>query len=323
MKVRFFPITILLVFASILAACTKNSAPVASSTAEPAAAAPSVAETTRPVNTLRGTVNIPADPKRIADASGVSDMLYIIGRKPVATSDSDAYDYTKFPSYLADILAGAVIIGYPMSDTVDVEAVLAVEPDLIIINPRQEKVYDQLNAIATTIVIEPNVNDWRGDLRMVAGIFGAADTAEQFIASYAEKAAAAGRAIQAANGEDATYFSFLTGGSSYYLFTGAAYGDIFYNDFGLKAPVNLPAQDSITLPTATLEGLTDINADYIVALASPDDQALLEGSAVWNSFSAVKNKHVIWLPQSPYFNEAYSVYGRFALVDELQRLLTE
>jgi iron complex transport system substrate-binding protein len=314
MKVRAFFMVALVALAGVFAACSKNSSPAATTVAGEAA---------RVVNTLRGAVSIPSDPQRIADASGVSDILYIIGHKPVATSDSDAYDYTRFPSYLANILAGAKIIGYPMADTVDLEAVLAAEPDLIIINPRQEKAYDQLSAIATTIVIEPNVNDWRGDLRMVAGLFNASEAAEQFIGAYNEKALAVGRAIRAANGENATYFSFLTAGTSYYLFTGAAYGDIFYNDMGLKAPAKLPAQDSITLPTATLEGLTEIDADYIVVLASPDDRALLEGSAVWNTFKAVKNKHVVWLSQSPYFNQAYSVYGRSTLVDELQRLLTE
>jgi iron complex transport system substrate-binding protein len=282
-------------------------------------------EETRLVETLRGQVEIPADPQRIADASGISDILAILGHKPVATSDSDAYDYTKFPSYLEDLLQGAVIIGYPMADTVDIEAVLSVEPDLIIINPRQEKAYDQLAAIATTIIIEPNVNDWRGDMRMVAALFDeeAASTAEAWIGDYDACAEEVGQAIRAANGEDATYFAFLTGGTSYYLFTGAAYGDIFYNDLGLKVPANLPEQDSITLPTASLEGLTEITADHLVVLASDDDRAVLEASAAWNSIEAVAAGNVVWLAQSPYFNEAYSTYGRIQLLDELEALLVK
>jgi iron complex transport system substrate-binding protein len=250
-------------------------------------------------------------------------MLCIIGHKPVATSDSDAYDYTRFPSYLEDLLAGALIIGYPMADTVNVEAILTVEPDLIIINPRQEKAYEQLRAIATTIVIEPTVNDWRGDLRMVGELFDAGAAVESYIAEYEARAREVGAAIKAANGPEATYFSFLTAGNSYYLFTGAAYGDMFYNDMGLGVPQALPEQDSITLPTATLEGLTGINADYMVVLAAADDQAALEASSVWNSMEGVKAGHVIWLPQSPYFNQAYSVYGKKLLLEELETLLIQ
>ncbi|MDR1362742.1 MAG: ABC transporter substrate-binding protein [Spirochaetaceae bacterium] len=278
---------------------------------------------TRTVNTLRGAVSIPVNPQRIADASGISDMLCIIERKPVATSDSDAYDYTRFPSYLEDMLAGAVIIGYPMADTVNVEAVLAAEPDLIIINPRQEKAYGQLQAVAPTIIIEPTVNDWRGDLRMVGELFDSGAAVEAYIADYETQAREAGAAIKAANGPDATYFSFLTAGNSYYLFTGAAYGDMFYNDMGLGIPQGLPEQDNISLPTASLEGLTGINADYMVVLASPDDRAALEASSVWNSMESVKAGRVIWLPQSPYFNQAYSVYGKKLLLDELKTLLIQ
>ncbi len=277
---------------------------------------------TRTVQTAKGEVEIPASPSRIADASGVSDILYILGIKPEATADSDAYDYTKFPVYLEKELAGSKIIGYPMMDTVDIEGVLSVEPDLIIINPRQEKAYEQLSAIATTIVIEPNVNDWRSDLRMVAAIFDKNDAAEAYIADYDKRVKEIGAKIKAANGEAATYFSFLTGGDKYYLFTGAAYGDILYNDMGLAAPEKLPEQDSITLPVATLEGLSEINADYMIILASEEDKAALTGSSVFNSLEAMKNDHVIWLTQSPYFNQAYSTYGKGKLIDEIETMLT-
>jgi hypothetical protein len=36
---------------------------------------------------------------------------------------------------------------------------------------------------------------------------------------------------------------------------------------------------------------------------------------------SVKAGRVIWLPQSPYFNQAYSVYGKRLLLDELETLL--
>jgi iron complex transport system substrate-binding protein len=206
---------------------------------------------------------------------------------------------------------------------VDIEAVLAAEPDLIIINPRQEKAYESLSQIAPVMVIEPDVNDWRGDMRMIAALFSAEEAAEKWIAGYEAKAKTVGEAIRAKNGAEASYFSFLTGGSAYYLFTGAAYGDIFYNDLGLGVPDRLPEQNSISLPTASLEGLVEIRADYIIALASDQDRAALESSAVWNSISTVKNNRVIWLPQSPYFNQAYSAYGRLQLLDELQALLTQ
>lgn len=276
---------------------------------------------TRIVSALNGDIEIPRNPQRIADVSGISDILYIIGKKPVATADSDAFDYTIFPTYLEGILEGARIVGYPMSETVDIEGILETNPDLIIINPRQNRALSQLNMIAPTLVIEPDVNDWRSDMRMVADIFEAHDEVEEFIMQYDERAREIGEAIRLANGEDTTYFAFLAAGTDYFLFTGAAFGDIMYNDMGLGIPDRLPEQDDISLPVASLEGLTEINADFMIILASDEDRHTLESSSVWQNMEAVIQDNVIWLPQSPYFNQAYSVYGRNLLIDELKDLL--
>lgn len=90
------------------------------------------------VTDVRGEVEIPADPQRIVDLSGNSDILSILGYSVVGTANSDAYDYTKFPTYLEDTLQGAEILGYSMQDTMDIEAVMNLAPDLIII-PRFRK----------------------------------------------------------------------------------------------------------------------------------------------------------------------------------------
>ena len=63
------------------------------------------------VTDVRGEVEIPADPQRIVDLSGNSDILSILGYSVVGTANSDAYDYTKFPTYLEDTLQGAEILG--------------------------------------------------------------------------------------------------------------------------------------------------------------------------------------------------------------------
>ena len=98
---------------------------------------------TMTVTDVRGEVEIPAEPQRIVDLSGNSDILSILGYKVVGTANSDAYDYTKFPTYLEDTLKGAEILGYSMQDTMDVEAVMNLNPDLIVISTVQEKMYDQ------------------------------------------------------------------------------------------------------------------------------------------------------------------------------------
>jgi hypothetical protein len=69
------------------------------------------------VKDVRGEVEIPKEAKRIVDLSGNSDILSILGYQVIGTANSDAYDYTKFPSYLKDTLKGAKILGYSKVQT--------------------------------------------------------------------------------------------------------------------------------------------------------------------------------------------------------------
>ena len=220
-------------------------------------------ENTITVTDVRGEVEIPADPQRIVDLSGNSDILSILGYKVVGTANSDAYDYTKFPSYLEDTLSGAEILGYSMQDTMDVEAVMNLNPDLIVISTVQEKMYDQLSEIAPTVMIQLEALNWKDDVRAFAKVFNKEDVANEWIANYEAKAKEAGDKIKAEYGEDTTYLSFLASGGQFFIFDGAGFGDVLYSDMGLAKPEGMPEQTDISLPVVTYEGLAAIQADYI------------------------------------------------------------
>ena len=116
------------------------------------------------VRDAKGEVAIPAEPKRIVDLSGNSDILSLLGYPVAGTANSDAYDYTQLPTYLQEPLQGAKILGYSMQDTMDIEGILELHPDLIIISGVQEKMYEQLKKIAPTLMVELAQTDWRQDL---------------------------------------------------------------------------------------------------------------------------------------------------------------
>ena len=275
------------------------------------------------VTDVRGEVEIPKDPQRIVDLSGNSDILSILGYKVVGTANSDAYDYTKFPAYLEDTLSGAEILGYSMQDTMDVEAVMNLNPDLIVISTVQEKMYDQLSEIAQTVMIQLEALDWKEDVKAFAKVFNKEDEANKWLADYEVKAKEAGDKIKAEYGEDTTYLSFLASGGSFFIFDGAGFGSVLYEDMGLAKPEGMPEQSDISLPVVTYEGLAAIKSDYIFLIATPEDLAQLEGNAIWNSIPAVKEGKVVVLEASPYFNQGYSSIGRELLVDEIGDMLNE
>ena len=273
------------------------------------------------VTDARGEVEIPAAPERIVDLSGNSDILSILGYSVVGTANSDAYDYTKFPVYLEETLAGAEILGYSMQDTMDIEAVMNLSPDLIIISTVQEKMYDQLKEIAPTVMIQLEALNWKDDIRTLADVFGQEEAAESWIASYETKAAEVGASVKETYGEDTSYLAFLASGGQFFVFDGAGFGSVLYEDMGLKKPEGMPTQSDISLPVVTYEGLAAIQADYIFEMATEEDQAELEANAIYNSLPAVKAGQVVKLPSSPYFNQGYSPIGRELLLEEISEML--
>lgn len=302
-----------LVMAFSLAACglSKNDKDVADNKASE----------TVVVTDARGEVTIPANPQRIVDLSGNSDMLSILGFSVVGTANSDAYDYTKFPSYLEDTLSGAKILGYSMQSTMDIEAILDLNPDLIVISSVQEQMYDDLSDIAPTVMIELAQTDWTDDLKEVGEIFGKSDKVNEYLDNYYAEAKEVGNKIKSAKGEDATYLSFLASGGNLYIFDAAGFGSVLYEDLGLKKPEGMPQQENISLPVVSYEGLASIDADYIFAIGTEDDLAALQRNASWNAIPAVANGNVTTLSASPYFNEGYSCIGRKLLVNEIPAFL--
>ena len=275
----------------------------------------------RVITDVKGEVSIPVDPQRMVDISGASDILSLLGYDVIGTANSDGYDYTKLPTYLEDVLKNAKILGYSMLAEMDVEAIIALEPDVIVISTVQEKMYDQLSKIAPVVMIEMKQVDWKEDFMHVANVFGKEEEATTWINNYLDKAAAVGDQIKATYGENSTYLSFLASAGSLFIFDQAGLGSVLYDDLGLTKPAGMPEQEDISLPVVSLEGLAEINSDYIFAIGTDEDLQTLTARSIWNGTEAVKAGNVVTLPASPYFNQGYSPIGRLAFVEEKQQLL--
>lgn len=273
------------------------------------------------VTDVRGQVEIPGKPERIVDLSGNSDILSILGYKVTGTANSDAYDYTKFPTYLEETLKGATIVGYSMQDTMDVEAIMNLNPDLIVISTVQEKMYDQLSKIAPTVMIKLEALNWKEDLKAIAKVFSKEEAANTWLANYAKKSKEVGDKIKETYGNDTTYLSFLASGGQFYVFDGAGFGSVLYEDMGLSKPEGMPKQSDISLPVVTYEGLSSIKSEYIFVIATDEDLKVLETNAIWNGLPAVKEGKVVNLAASPYFVQGYSSIGRQVLLDEIMEML--
>ncbi|MEG3042864.1 MAG: iron-hydroxamate ABC transporter substrate-binding protein [Clostridium sp.] len=274
-------------------------------------------EKTRTVQSVKGEVEIPANPKRIVDISGSSEELLILGHTPVATANVDSYETTKVPTYMEKELKDSKVVGHSMMDTMDVEGILETNPDLIIMSQRQEKIYDQLKEIAPVVMIKDYANDWKGKLTDVAKIFNQEEDAKKWLASYDEKAKKLGKEVLDKNG-DQTYLTVLASQGQFMVFSDAGLGTIVNDDMKLARPKNMPPQEGITLPMVSMEGLTEIDPDHIIVIATDSDKKDLENSSVWAQIRAVKDNNVTVLDASPYFTQSYNPMGRELLLESVK-----
>ncbi|AST04195.1 hypothetical protein BT10792_25810 [Bacillus thuringiensis] len=140
---------------------------------------------TKVVKHAKGEATIPVNPKRIVDLSGSTEELLLLGHKPVGTANTYK---DKIQNHLTDKLDGVKAVGWYWAPKVDLEAVTALKPDLIILNNRQLKIYDQLEKVAPTVVLETNLEDWRGKFKEVGKLFDEEKKADKWIADYDKKA---------------------------------------------------------------------------------------------------------------------------------------
>ncbi|MGX9755504.1 ABC transporter substrate-binding protein [Clostridioides difficile] len=277
---------------------------------------------TRVVQSVKGEVKIPSNPKKIVDISGSSEELLIAGHKPIATANVDSYETDKLPSYIREELKDVKIVGHSMMDTMDMEAILEANPDLIIMSQRQEKIYDQLKEIAPVVMMKDYANDWRSKLTDVSKLFDKEEEAKSWLQKYDEKATKLGKEVVEKNGEK-TYLPVLASSGQFMVFSDGGIGTLINDDMKLARPKNMPKQDGITLPMVSMEGLTDIDADHIIVIATESDKKDLENSAIWAQIRAVKDGNVTILDAAPFFSQSYNPIGKELLLESVKNELTK
>ena len=155
---------------------------VVSAVAVTVLAVPALAQETRSFTDDAGrTVEILADPQRIASLQDLSITIPLIelGVYPVASHGRTTEAGEGF------IRSSKVLTGVDFDNSditflgnlpVDVEAVAAAEPDLIITTPWQTAPVEQLEAIAPTIMLDDTVRGDFGMYEALAEITGTTDT---------------------------------------------------------------------------------------------------------------------------------------------------
>lgn len=135
-----------------------------------------------------GVTDVPDNPQRIVVLTNEgNEALVAIGVTPVGAVES--WKGNPWYDYLMPQMDGVVLLG--TEGAPDLELIASLEPDLILGSKvRQEKVYEQLSAIAPTVMTETLGAPWQENLAIYADAVGRSAEGTDAIAAFDGRAAA-------------------------------------------------------------------------------------------------------------------------------------
>lgn len=324
-------VSIMISLMLVLGACsggnggTRNNAGEGAASPTPAStASPSptqAAETSFPVTIqhMKGAYTLEQKPERIAvlDTKFV-DQLVVLQEQPAGSVTAAGSD-TDFPEYLMDRLTDVKVLG--TRDEPNLEAIVAMDPDLILITGFQEKIYENVSKIAPTIMLEFD-EDWKDTLVTVGKMVGKEQEAAGVLEAYQEKVAGLKAKLQEKlNGESVALLRPRDGEIRVHA-PGHRTGAILYNDLGLTVPQAVAEQED-TAYHISLEALGGVGADHYFLLKDAmfrDQVEEFQETATWNSLEPVKQNRVYTVDTTLWI--AY--YGPIAInmiVDQVEEAL--
>ena len=295
-------LTLILVFS--LAACTSDSgsgqgssgaasassSAVSSASSEPASNGSSseeAAETgeTRTVQTVKGAVEIPANPQKIVSDYYLGEFL-ALDVKPIIASP-----YSLNNPFLEGMTDGIESLNITSAET-SLEMITAAEPDLIV--TLSEADYDNYSKIAPTVLILDGEQSPEERFHFIGELLGKKDEAVAYTDAFKARALEVKDEIAGIVGERTVSFIEVWPSEIYVMGSHFARGgSILFDLWELKAPEKVQTEmvDGDTqYDTVSLEVLPDYAGDFVFysTLSGADNGFLME-SAVWQNLPAVKS----------------------------------
>jgi ABC-type Fe3+-hydroxamate transport system substrate-binding protein len=193
---RFIRAAALAAAAAVLAACGGGSTDTTATSQEQAAADSSFPRT---ITHDKGSTEIPDKPQRIVALDNSLVEAVVLLERPLVGGISSYRDLKGFPPYLGDAVKDTKEVG-PL-ETPDLEAVAALEPDLIVsATVRHDALYDELTKIAPTVFVKTTGPQWRENVTFLGEVLGEEDKAEEELSEYKDHAKQVGDAVNAKAG---------------------------------------------------------------------------------------------------------------------------
>lgn len=219
----------------------------------------------REITHAMGVTEVPDAPQRVVILTneGTEALLYI-GVTPVGAVQS--WDGDPWYDHLDAQLADTTALGTELA--VDLELLASLEPDLIIGNKvRQEKIYEQLSAIAPTVFAETLGGEWQDNMTFYAEVVGKSDEAAAALAEFDRRTKDIAAQLGDSINDELSLVRFSPGRTRIYY--KQTFGGIILNQIGFKRPA---AQDKDEFAEeVTKERIPEMEGDRIFYFSDDAD----------------------------------------------------
>ncbi|MFP7471338.1 iron-hydroxamate ABC transporter substrate-binding protein [Niallia taxi] len=231
-----------------------------------------------------GPIEVPADPQRVVALTNAGYVLKL----GVNLVGVDSWSMTN-PRY-ADELKDVEVVSED-----NIEKIAELQPDLIIAASTTKNI-DKLGKIAPTVTYTYNKVDYLTQHLEIGKLLNKEKEAQAWIDDFKARAKAAGEAIKAKIGEDATVTVLESYDKSMYIL-GDSWGrgtEILYQAMGLKMPEKVKEMtEKEGYYTLSSEVLPEYVGDYLVISKYNDQDNSYQETDVYKNIPAVKNNHVL------------------------------
>lgn len=181
MKLSKFMLSLITVFTVLLLAACGGTEDKEKDTAEK----PNEKEESYTVEHAMGTTTLKKTPEKVVILTNEgTEALLALGVTPVGAVQSWTGD--PWYNHIAEEMKDVKVVG--VESQVNVEAIAALKPDLIIGNKmRQEDIYEQLSAIAPTVFAEDLRGNWKNNFELYAKAVNKEEKGKEVIAAYDQR----------------------------------------------------------------------------------------------------------------------------------------
>ncbi|MCE2597008.1 iron-siderophore ABC transporter substrate-binding protein [Motilimonas cestriensis] len=219
------------------------------------------AEATRVVKDAQGNeVIVPETPLRVITLSEIDlDATIALGMTPIGTVNGRGQQ--TLPRYLMSEIAGPIQIVGDLNRP-NMEAILELEPDLILTMPNRPEVIALLNEIAPTVVTFSYGENWQNVFTRTANILNRNEQASAFMTRYNQAVTDAKAAIGDKLGQSISVVRWNPKGPAY-MFRDSFASQVIY-DAGMVRPPHQQDKGHTHSQSLSLEALHHLEGDWMV-----------------------------------------------------------